>query len=164
MCNLKDLDIQSRAAVALVEEWQAPQKTVRTIWKMEDLIELVVRATDAARDMQNKIAHRDGKPLFDGENEHDLKSMTAYLLESLQRLKQAADGAMHVVEMFDSEGYSIERSAELREAVTILPALIVDIERFAEALEWEELERTAMPSERIRAVADYLRSTDQASA
>ena len=39
----------------------------------------------------------------------DHPATAAYLLESLQRLKQAAEGALHVVEMFDSQGSVAER-------------------------------------------------------
>lgn len=164
MCSLKDLDIQSRAAVALVEEWQTPHTIVREIWKLEDLLELLVCATDAAMGIRAKIANRNGTPAIEGELAYQLAPMTAYLLESLQRLKQAVDGAMHVVEMFESQGYSIENSSELRRRVSVLSDLISDIEAFTEALEWQELERLAIPSDRIRAVADDLKSAGQASA
>lgn len=164
MGKLKDLDIQSRAVVSLVEEWRSPHKTVRAIWKVEDLIALLESATAVARQLQSSIANRNGKPLVDVDSQDDLAATAAYLLESLQRLKHAADGAVDVVEMFDSQGYSIERSAELRECASALPEIIADVEAFSEALEWQELERSAMPSDRIRAVADYLRSTGQASA
>lgn len=164
MGKLKDLDIQSRAVVSLVEEWQTPHRIVRAIWKVEDLIGLLLSATAVARQLQSNIADRNVKPLVDVDSQDDPTAMATYLLESLRRLKQAADGAVHVVEMFNSQGYSIEPSAELRACASALPEIIADVEAFAEDLEWQELERSAMPSDRIRAVADHLRSTGQTSA
>ncbi|HVA46461.1 MAG TPA: hypothetical protein VNH11_08815 [Pirellulales bacterium] len=128
------------------------------------MIGLLARATAAARDVQREITNRSGTPALDSAAQYNVTSITAYLLEALQRLKQAADGAVHIVEMFDGQGYSIDGSAELRECAAALPEIVADVEAFAEGLEWEELERTAMPSDRIRAVADYLSSTGQASA
>lgn len=158
MLNVKELDIQSRAAASLVEEWQAPDKVIRAVWKLEDLIKLLVHAADIANDVRNGMANRNG------EADEQLAASAAYVLASLMRLKKAADGALHVIEMFDSQGYSIDGSTELRQCVEALPGVIADAEAFAEALEWKQLEQTAISSDRIRAVAEYLNSTGQASA
>jgi len=42
--------------------------------------------------------------------------------------------------------------------------MLAHVENFSQALEWKELEHTALSSDRIRAVAEYMRSTGQASA
>lgn len=58
----------------------------------------------------------------------------------------------------------IFKMSELLKCASALPEMIADMDALTEALNWEELERTAMPSEGVRAVADYLRSIGQASA
>lgn len=88
----------------------------------------------------------------------------SYALEALRRLTVAVDGVARVVAMFESQGYDVGRGSELKEKRKALPDIINALESFNEELEWQDLELTAPPSSTIRAVADYLKSTGQASA
>jgi hypothetical protein len=60
---------------------------------------------------------------------------------------------------FASSGTQIEKSFMLQ-SISPAPASA----QASEAAAWEELDRNAMTSERLDAVAEYLRSTGQASA
>jgi len=85
--------------------------------------------------------------------------------ESLRRLSAAISGAIAILEAFESQNVKLSRSSnELRERLTEIGDMLAHVENFSEALEWRELEHTAISSDRIRAVAEYMRSTGQASA
>ncbi|HEX5446413.1 MAG TPA: hypothetical protein VFW87_21525 [Pirellulales bacterium] len=164
MCNLRELDVQSRAAVSLVEEWQGEHEAVREIWKLEDVIELITTAINGSEGVRERVlAHRGGS-VKDAEQRKVLLYTLSYTLDAIRRLTQAVDGVARVIAMFESQGYDVGRAAELKGKWKMLADVIKALESFNEELEWRELELTAPPSSTIRAVADYLESTGQASA
>lgn len=164
MCTLKELDVQSRAAVSLVEEWQGEHKAVREIWKLEDVVELIITAVNGAEQVRARILEHNGGPVQSPEPRRVLLYTLSYALDALRRLTEAVDGVARVIAMFQSQGYDVGRASELKEKRKALPDIVKSLESFHEDLEWQELELTAPPSSTIRAVADYLKSTGQASA
>lgn len=154
MCTLRELDVQSRAAVSLVEEWQREHEAVRAIWKLEDVIQLIVAASRGSVAVRERVVARGEERVADAKARQTLICTITYFLDALRRLRAAIQGIVPVVSMFESEGYRIESAKDLREQQAILPDIIKDVEGFQESLEWEELEDTAIPSATIRAVAD----------
>lgn len=59
MCQeLHDLDIQSRAAESIVEDWRGPivredaaKNDTRAIWTINELVALLLRAVELSRDV-----------------------------------------------------------------------------------------------------------------
>lgn len=159
MCDLRDLDIQSRAAVSLVAAWQGEHQAVRAVWKLEDVIQLLLRAIAGARELRARV--QEGGPTSDDEM---LRQNAVYFLETVQRIRAAANDAIRVIEMFESEGYSVDFSDDVRYGATAIGEILIETEALCERLEWQVLEKTALPSATIRAVAAHLASTGQASA
>lgn len=164
MCTLKELDVQSRAAVSLVEEWQGEHEAVREIWKLEDVIELIITAITGSEEVRARIINHNHGRILSGEPRKVLLYTLSYALDALRRLTVAVDGVARVIAMFESQGYDVGRASELKEKRKVLPDIVKSLESFHEEVEWQELEHTAPPSSTIRAVADYLKSTGQASA
>jgi hypothetical protein len=159
--TLHELDIQSRAAAALVEDWQGPHKVVRAIWKLEDVISFLVTNTASAQGLQRTFAEQEGA------DEGDHKALTdklSYFLESIQRLRSAAENVLRIVEMFESEGYAVSKADDLRTSLGILPQIIEQIDALQENLEWRRLEKELIPNERLIKIHEYLSSSGQASA
>jgi hypothetical protein len=164
MCTLRDLDVQSRAAVSLVEEWQREHATVRFIWKLQDIIGLLLEALSGSLEVRECVAAGDGGEVADSHEREKLIPRIAYFLDTLKRLQAATESVLGIVSMFESEGYPVESADKLREKRAAIPEIIREVDAFREELEWMDLEKTALPSATIRAVADYLASTGQASA
>jgi hypothetical protein len=181
MCTaFQELDIRSRAAASIVDDWQYTilphaesdetrgdkgRKQVKSVWKLDEVIELLVDATKHSAkvpEICNTIKLETSAD--DGESSAILSQIEAFS-GSLRRLNKAINGAISILEMFESQGIKLRRtSAELRECLGEIDNMLAYVENFREALEWEQLERTAVSSDRILAVADYMRSTGQASA
>lgn len=160
-CTLHELDIQTRAATALVEDWQGPHRVVRAIWKLEDVISFLVTNIASAHGLQCTFANQDGAD----EAEHKaLTDRLSYFLESLERLRNAAQGVLRIVEMFESEGYPVAKSDDLRTSLGALPQIIQQVETLHENLDWKALEKELIPNERLLKVHEYLSSSGQASA
>lgn len=164
MCTLKELDVQSRAAVSLVEDWQGEHEAVREIWKLEDVIELIIAAITGSEEVRARIIDPNRGRIQNAEPRKLLLYTLSYALEAIRRLTVAVDGVARVIAMFESQGYDVGRASELKEKRKVLSDIVKSIESFHEELEWQDLELTAPPSSTIRAVADYLESTGQASA
>lgn len=150
--------------MSLVAEWQMKHEAVRAIWRLEDIIKLILRAISGSEEVRKHIEERDGRPISDAQLRPNLIHTLTYFLDALRRLRTATDGILRVVSMFESEGYQVESAKNLHDQQAVIPAIIEDVEPFLENLEWEELECTALPSATIRAVAEHLASTGQASA
>ena len=128
------------------------------------MIQLLVKATDGARDVQRELTGLDGQPIPDDATRKALTTTASYLLELLQRLKLSVEGLIRVVEMFESEGYVVAKSDQLRECVVVLVQLIEQDEEFLDSLEWQVLEKELIPNEQLLRIREYLQSTGQASA
>lgn len=150
--------------MSLVEEWQSEHTTVRFIWKIEDVIKLIVEALDASQHVRETIPGHDGAPVADASERREILHKLTFFLDALRRVQVATAGISRIVSMFEDQGYKVESAHELRQKQPIIPDIISDVESFQENLEWQELEETAIPSITIRAVADHLASTGQASA
>ncbi len=165
MGTLRELDIKSRGAAALVDEWwEGEHKIVRTIWKIEDVINLFIDAAEAALDVQKQMGILDGRTIPNDELRDGLISSTSYFLNSIERLRKSSDDVERAVQLFESQGFHVEKSPQLRAAISTLPTIAEATEEFLDKLEWEGLEKELIPTERLVKIGQFIQESGQASA
>jgi hypothetical protein len=165
MGTLRELDIKSRGAAALVDEWwEGEHKIVRTIWRIEDVINLFIDAAEAALDVQKQMGILDGRTIPNDQLREGLICSTAYFLNSIERLRKSSDDAERAVQLFESQGFHVEKAAQLRAAISTLPTIAEATEAFLDKLEWEGLEKELIPTERLVKIGQFLHESGQASA
>jgi hypothetical protein len=177
MCQLfQELDIQSRAAESIVGDWQGPLvkvagapdsamdvTLVRSVWTINELISLLLQGAGLARRVPEICADLK-KQNVDGGDSAKVVATARGFVGSIQRLSKAVRIALSILDMFKSQGLSIERASELEECQLALAKISDEVGRISEDMEWEELNRRALPLAEFKELAAYLTETGKASA
>jgi len=167
MCQLREFDVRSRAIATLVDDWQLQHAIVRTIWKLEDLLTLVIEAVDSASKLDAKRLDREfGTQGGTSEALADLDQATdvlEYFVAGLRKLTSSTKTIDEWVGIFEHEGCQLENATAFRQSCALLASVAAKHEATVDA-QWEELDRQSLSSEEMLAVAAYLRSSEQASA
>ena len=180
MCNaLHELDIRSRAAESIVDDWQGPIVTeddassgtgtqsestlVRSIWTINELVALLLQVVGIRAAFPISAAVNIRQAVDDGESEKVVATIRGFVV-SVSRLDRAIRVALNIVAMFREQGHSIKRADELAECPLILSERIDELVRFSEDIEWERLDKQALPLAQFKELAAYFVETGKASA
>lgn len=181
MCQtLHDLDIQSRAAASIVDDWQGPiagdsqtsgeltaqsgAALVRSVWTINELVALLLHAVDASHGVPEICAEINKRQAVDdGHTEKVVATIRGFVV-SMRRLDRAIRAAINIVDMLQGQGLSIARADELLECPVVLSEIIDEVVRFSEDLEWESLSKQALPLSEFKELAAYLVEAGKASA
>jgi hypothetical protein len=144
----------------LIEDWQARHMAVRQMWKVEDLLKLVLDAIAAGIEVhENAETTELPQPALSAQI-----SKLAYILRLLEQLLCSAALLDDRVSLFESEGYNIANAELLRQAIDRLSGIIRGVRGSLEEAQWQELDEEALSTQELLEVRDYLRSSGQASA
>lgn len=181
MCQtLHDLDIQSRAAASIVDDWQGPiagdsqtsgeltaqsgAALVRSVWTINELVALLLHAVDASHGVPEICAEINKRQAVDdGHTEKVVATIRGFVV-SMRRLDRAIRAAINIVDMLQGQGLSIARADELLECPVVLSEIIDEVVRFSEDLEWGSLSKQALPLSEFKELAAYLVEAGKASA
>ncbi|HET6881423.1 MAG TPA: hypothetical protein VFI31_14770 [Pirellulales bacterium] len=181
MCHsLHELDIRSRAAESIVDDWQGPIVTeeegslrsgslcepelVRSVWTINELVALLLEVVDVSHGVHKKCAEVDIKQAVEDDESEKVVATIRGFVASVSRLDRAIRVALNIVAMFREQGYSIERADELAECPLILSERIDEVVRLSEDIEWEQLNNQALPLAEFKELAAYFLETGKASA
>lgn len=109
-----------------MEEWQGELEAVREIWKLEDVIELIITAITGSEEVRGRIIGHNRGRIQSAEPRKILLYTLSYALDALRRLTVAVDGVARVIAMFESQGYDVGRASELKEKRKVLSVVRQD--------------------------------------
>ncbi len=160
----QDLDFKSRALASIVEDSRLHKKTN---WKLSEVAEQLVGAVTLARENCAEAMRTYQLKTASDASLAVLIQITPVFLATLRRLE---DACRNLIGLIDSlQGIDVQelgvdvKVTNVRKCVSELAEMIQVCESFLDNLEWTESERTAIPSSRLDEIAEYCRSTGQAS-
>lgn len=178
MCQaLHELDIQSRAAESIVEDWQGPivrqgdadaavnndVAVTRVVWTITELVSLLLNVVELARRVPGQCAEINKRQAVEQGESADVITTVRGFVVSMRRLERTIRAALGILDLFKSQGHSIARADELNACPLELSEMIDKVARFAEDLEWEELDKQALPLAEFKELAAHLLETGKAS-
>lgn len=180
MCQaLQELDIKSRAAESIVDDWQGPivyeaetttkavqpsAHFVRLCWPINQLVGLLLTGVECARRVREECDKiNKNEAAEEGEAEKAI-AITRTAVDSMNRLTKAIRIALSIIDMLKSQGLQVNRAEELEGCPAVLSLIIEDLERFAEEIGWEDVNKRALPLSDFKALAAHLVETGKATA
>ncbi|HEV3339139.1 MAG TPA: hypothetical protein VG125_02245 [Pirellulales bacterium] len=180
MCQaLQELDIKSRAAESIVDDWQGPivdeiesetesaqpsTRLVRLLWPLDQLISLLFEGVECAHRVREACDKINKAMAVDDGESGKLIAIAQTGVESTKRLIKAIRITLMIIDMFKSQGLAIARADELEDCPSVLSEIIDDMEKFSEDVSWEQMGREALSSDELLEIRAHLLSTGQASA
>lgn len=123
MCaTIKDFDVHAKGVARLVESWKERHAAVRALWRLEDLVGEWLRLFATAGEIFAYYCEHG--QFFNAE------ATFSYFVDILEETVRCGGEVDDLVCMFETQGYSVDRTDELRRGITKLQD-IVEEDRFA---------------------------------
>lgn len=123
MCSsIKEFDVHARGVVNLIETWKKERTAVRAAWKLDDLTCEWLKLAEGAHGLRKHYCEKGGVP--------NSATTYSYFIDILDDGVRCGRELDDLIGMFEAEGYSVERSDQLRREMDRLRA-VIDEDRFA---------------------------------
>jgi phosphoglycolate phosphatase-like HAD superfamily hydrolase len=177
---LHDLDVKSRAAFSIVNDWRGPicekeqvddlQPTaspspVQTVWNVTDLFKFLVEALKGSRSILATCESISPKKSVEEGESREMRGLLEAYMEMARRLSSAVSGFISILtQIEDQDGKLAIVSSNTQKYLEELTKAIEFAEHFSQCLEWEELNSQALAPSEFKRLAAYLLETGKASA
>jgi hypothetical protein len=161
MGRLQEFDIRSRAIATLVDDWKRQEAIVRTIWTLEDLLELAIQAADSANELDQEFGQA-GPTFRSGEECDRASDALEYYVAGLRKLGSSVTAIDAWVGLFESQGYKLDNTRAFRRSCSTISELTAKNEAALEAA-WNELDRQALSTDEILEITADAQTSSQTS-
>lgn len=179
LCDaLHDLDVRFRAVVSIFNDWREETKeqnrvdesqpvdspsSVQRVWNFGDICKLLIQALEGSQRIVDICKSTSPKKFVDEGESGQARALLQEYVKITERFRGALSDFISLLNRLTSQDAN-SAVAPVQRILDEMTERSKCVEQFLELLEWEELDRQALPPSEFKQLAAYLLETGKASA